>query len=74
MLMLMPVTGLQVNTELIVGFEQSAMTDELVARQQSQWNAWVNAFVSLPINLPGFGKAPHSISDTAHKLPFRGCP
>ena len=48
--------GLQVATELIVGFGKSFATQELMVRQQKLWSTTLDGFVSLPINLPGFGK------------------
>ena len=58
----------QANTELILGFEPSAVTDELVARQQLLWKDWVQGLVSLPINLPGFGNACPLTNQTAYSL------
>ena len=53
-----------------MGFEPSATTDDLIARQQSLWKVWLDGFVCLPINLPGLGKACLLINDAAHKLPI----
>lgn len=58
----------QANTELILGFEPSAVTDELVARQQLLWKDWVEGLVSLPINLPGFGNACPLTNQIAYSL------
>ena len=56
----------QANTELILGFELSAVTDELVARQQHLWQDWLDGLVSVPINLPGFSNARPLTSPTAY--------
>ena len=45
------------NTELVLGFDPSHLTDEHVVRQQKLWDVWTQGLFSLPINLPGFGKA-----------------
>ena len=58
----------QANTELILGFEPSAVTDELVARQQLLWKDWVEGLLSLPINLPGFGNACPLTNQIAYSL------
>ncbi|KAL3153515.1 hypothetical protein ABBQ38_011847 [Trebouxia sp. C0009 RCD-2024] len=44
----------KVATEMILGFEPSATSDDRVARLQSRFNDWVEGLLSLPINLPGF--------------------
>ena len=51
-----PFDSAQVATELIVGFGRSYITKELLAHQQKLWNIWLEGFIALPINLPGFGK------------------
>ena len=58
----------QANTELILGFESSAVTDELVARQQHLWQDWLDGLVSIPINLPGFSNAHPLTSQTAYSV------
>ena len=58
----------QANTELILGFELSAVTDELVARQQHLWQVWLDGLVSVPINLPGFSNARPLTSQTAYSV------
>ena len=42
---------------MILGFEPSLLTDDVLARQQLLWRDWLDGLISLPINLPGFGKA-----------------
>ena len=54
---------------MILGFAPSSMTDELLARQQMLWAVWLEGFVSLPINLPGFGEA----GLLQKELPFNHC-
>lgn len=56
------------NTELILGFESSAVTDELVARQQHLWQDWLDGLVSITINLPGFSYAHPLTSQTAYSV------
>lgn len=46
---------MQVATELVVGFDKSFVTKELLVRHQKLWADWLDGFISLPINLPGFG-------------------
>lgn len=45
------------NSELILGFDPSHLTDDHINRQQELWEEWIKGLFSLPINLPGFGKA-----------------
>ncbi len=45
----------QVATELIVGFPKSFINKEMLARQKQLWGDWLDGFLALPINLPGFG-------------------
>lgn len=54
----MGVLPAQVALEIILGFDDAAIDDELVTRCRSAFRAWVNGLFSLPINLPGFGKPP----------------
>ena len=42
-------------TELVIGFPISYVTQELLARQKCLFATWLAGFVSLPVNLPGFG-------------------
>ena len=45
----------QVATELVVGFDKSFATKELLVRHQKLWADWLDGFFALPINFPGFG-------------------
>ena len=42
-------------TELILGFPEGFVNQELLDRQQQLWTDALDGFFSLPINLPGFG-------------------
>ncbi|DBA99082.1 hypothetical protein WJX77_010814 [Trebouxia sp. C0004] len=44
----------QVATELVVGFPESFINKEMLARQKQLWGDWLDGFLALPINLPGF--------------------
>jgi len=46
---------MQVATELVVGFPKSFINKEMLARQKQLWGEWLDGFLALPINLPGFG-------------------
>jgi len=46
---------MQVATELVVGFPKSFINKEMLARQKQLWGDWLDGFLALPINLPGFG-------------------
>jgi hypothetical protein len=46
---------MQVATELVVGFPESFINKEMLARQKQLWGDWLDGFLALPINLPGFG-------------------
>ncbi len=46
---------MQVATELVVGFPKSFINKQMLARQKQLWGDWLDGFLALPINLPGFG-------------------
>ena len=46
---------LQVVTELVLGFDKSFATPELLARQEALFTVLHGGLVALPINLPGTG-------------------
>ena len=46
---------MQVATELVVGFPKSFINKEMLARQKQLWGDWLDGFLALPINVPGFG-------------------
>lgn len=52
---------MQVATELVVGFPESFINKEMLARQKLLWGDWLNGFLALPINLPGFGMLQHTM-------------
>lgn len=55
---------MQVATELVVGFPKSFINKEMLARQKQLWGDWLDGFLALPINLPGFGM--QSLLDCVH--------
>lgn len=46
---------LQVVTEMVLGFDRSFATPELLARQEALFTALHGGLAALPINLPGTG-------------------
>ena len=47
--------GVQLATELNIGFEKSFVTKDLLARHQKLYFTFLEGFFALPLNLPGFG-------------------
>lgn len=54
----MGVLPAQIALEIILGFDDAVINDELVARCRTAFRAWTNGLFSMPINLPGFSEAP----------------
>ena len=50
---------LQVVTEMVLGFDRSFATPELLARQEALFTALHGGLAALPINLPGTGDLHH---------------
>lgn len=49
-------TWLQIVTELVLGFDRSFATTELLAHQQQLFDDLHAGLIALPINLPGTGQ------------------